>query len=64
MIDPESLITNDEAARLLGLKPQTLMMWRHESRGPAYVKVGRYVYYRRTDLSSWLTSHRCDPEAA
>jgi predicted DNA-binding transcriptional regulator AlpA len=63
-VDPDELIPNDEAARILGVKPATTTMWRHENRGPAYLKVGRLVYYRRADISRWLAAQLCDPEAA
>jgi excisionase family DNA binding protein len=63
-VDPDELIPNDEAARILGVKPQTPVMWRHEKRGPAYLKVGRLVYYRRADIARWLAAQIRDPEAA
>ncbi|WP_371922666.1 helix-turn-helix domain-containing protein [Simiduia sp. 21SJ11W-1] len=28
--------------------------WRCQGRGPRYVKVGRYVRYRTSDLLEWL----------
>jgi len=39
-IDPDELIPSDEAARLLGLKVHTLTSWRHEGKGPTYLKIG------------------------
>jgi predicted DNA-binding transcriptional regulator AlpA len=63
-VQPEELLPNHEAARLLGVKPSATVMWRHQSCGPAYVKVGRLVYYRRADIARWLAAQVCDPEAA
>ncbi|UCE07462.1 MAG: helix-turn-helix domain-containing protein [bacterium] len=61
MISKEML--NDlEAARLLGLRPQTLRNWRHKQRGPSYIKLGRRVVYKLSDLSEYLTKHRINPE--
>ena len=38
------------AADVLGMAVQTLRNWRHQSKGPAYLKVGRSVRYRMEDL--------------
>lgn len=55
--DPNQLLTTEQAAQILGLRPQTLALWRssrrHELR---YLKVGRLVRYRRGDLEHWLDS--------
>lgn len=34
------LLTNDEAAALLGIKPNTLEIWRTKGKGPEFVKLG------------------------
>lgn len=38
------------AAEFLGVKPNTLEIWRHQRRGPKFYKVGRCVVYDRNDL--------------
>lgn len=48
------LLTNDQAAALLGLSPETLPVWRVRGRGPQHIKVGRLVRYRESDLQAWL----------
>jgi predicted DNA-binding transcriptional regulator AlpA len=63
-IEPEELITSEKAAKALGVKPQTLANWRSEKQGPRYVKVGRLVYYRRSDICAWLATQIRDPRAA
>lgn len=45
--------TADAAARL-GVETATLDNWRWSGRGPAFVKVGRLVRYRLSDLADWL----------
>lgn len=35
------LLTNEEAAALLGIKPNTLEIWRTKGKGPEFVKLGR-----------------------
>ena len=51
------LLTRTEAAEYLNVKPQTLAVWVHRGvPGPAYVKVGRSVRYRKSDLDAWIES--------
>jgi Helix-turn-helix domain len=52
------LVTADEAARILGnLAPNTLAVWRTTKRyALPYLKVGRLVRYRRSDLEKFLAS--------
>ena len=48
------LIPPPQLAGLLNISIRTLERWRVEGVGPAYVKAGRRVLYRREDVESWL----------
>lgn len=48
--------TTEQAAIFLGLKPNTLNVWRVQGRGPAYRKIGRNVRYVESDLAAFLES--------
>ena len=48
------LLDNEGAAELLGISPTTLPRWRWAGIGPAYLKLGRAIRYRRADLEAWL----------
>ena len=48
------LLTTAEAAAYVGLSPRTFERYRVTGEGPPYLKVGRLVFYRRTDLDAWL----------
>lgn len=51
----DKLLTREEAAMYLGLKPQTLAIWHSQGRnGLRLIKVGRAVRYRLSDLERWL----------
>jgi predicted DNA-binding transcriptional regulator AlpA len=63
-VDPNELISADEVARLLRVKEATLTAWRNQERGPAYLKIGRFVHYRRRDICEWLAAQRHCPMAA
>lgn len=43
---------------------RTLRQWRYLGVGPAYVKVGRHVRYRRSDLDAFIAEHRVNPTGA
>jgi excisionase family DNA binding protein len=47
-------LTTPEAARYLNFEVSTLEQWRWNGRGPRFVKIGRYVRYRLSDLDAFL----------
>lgn len=54
---PTDLLTPDQLACALGLSHRTLAAWRSNRRGgPAWVKCGASVRYRRQDVAAWLDS--------
>lgn len=58
-ISREPLISPAEAAEVLGVKVQTLSVWRCSGRhGLPFLKVGAAVKYRRSDLEDWLSGRR------
>ena len=51
------LLNREQAARYLGLKPQTLAVWASTGRYELpFIRAGRYVRYRKQDLDRWLES--------
>lgn len=58
--DESRLLTNDEAAELLGLKPCTLETWRYQRKGPPFRKHGRRVFYAASELTAWSAAQRVD----
>lgn len=54
---PSPLFSPNEAAEYLGVDPKTLCVWRCTKRYRLpYVKVGRNVRYRLSDLQAWIDS--------
>jgi hypothetical protein len=41
----EPLLPEEDAARELKVKPQTMSAWRYRGIGPRYIKVGKLVFY-------------------
>lgn len=53
----KSLLNSREAALFLGIGEETLAVWRCTKRYPLpYVKVGRLVKYRLSDLEAFIES--------
>ncbi len=50
----QQLLTSAEAASLLGLKEQTLALWRSSGGGPEYIKTGRKVRYRPEAIQDYI----------
>jgi hypothetical protein len=54
---PDGLLTEVGAADLLSLSVRTLQAWRARAFGPAFVRAGRAVRYRRRDLLAWMDAN-------
>jgi len=51
--DPDVLLFGAEAAYLAGLSVRTFEALRLKGGGPPFVKLGRAVRYRRSDVLAW-----------
>ena len=52
-----NLLTPQEVSRILGVSVETLNVWRATNRYPLpYVKAGRLVRYRLTDINAFIES--------
>lgn len=64
LIPSSALLTPQEAAEYLRTKDRTLERWRHTGGGPPFVKIGRRVCYKLTDLDTWLAHQRREHTSA
>ena len=55
--DPDSALSENQAADFLGLSVRTLQAWRFRGGGPCYVKIGRAVRYQRRELIAFQKAH-------
>ncbi len=53
-----------EVAALLHVALATLRRWRLLREGPAWLKIGRAVYYHDSDIAAWIDSQRQEPARA
>lgn len=62
--DPEQLLTNRQAALLLGCSPLTLEQWRfHKRYNIPYIKLDRAVRYRRADVVAFIQARLKTPKS-
>ncbi len=54
------LVTTAVAARRLYVSPRTMIRWRELRKGPPFVRAGRRVLYRISDIDAWLDKHRAE----
>lgn len=50
----ERALSEHEAAAMLGLSVATLRLWRHRKKGPAFLRLGRAIRYRRADVERFM----------
>ncbi len=64
--DPEELLTEAQAAALLGMRPATLCVWRCRGYGPAFLRIGRKrrpsIRYKRGVILAYRDGGATDPE--
>ncbi|MBG0846861.1 helix-turn-helix domain-containing protein [Pseudomonas chengduensis] len=64
-LTPETLLTPEQAAQVLGLSVKTLATWRSTGRHAlSFIKCGSRIRYRRADLDAWLASRQHTSAAA
>lgn len=61
LLDRDALFTEIEAADVLNISVRTLQAWRSRFFGPAFVRAGRSVRYRRRDLLTWIDVNTVRP---
>lgn len=59
VIDPDSLLDQSRVAEILGTTTKFLEARRVRGGGPPFIRVGRLVRYRRSDVIAWLDSRCC-----
>lgn len=57
------LLTNIEVADMLGIKPNTLEIWRLKGKGPKFKKMGKEkqapIRYDEAQVLAWLEAQTC-----
>jgi predicted DNA-binding transcriptional regulator AlpA len=56
----DRLLTEQEAAPLIGVRPQTMCKWRMQGNpdAPKFIKIGRSCRYKLSTLKEWMASRQ------
>ena len=54
----DRILNERTVADILSLSVKTLQAWRRQKRGLAYVKMGRAIGYRESDIDAWQRKSR------
>lgn len=54
------LSTESQLAKFLNTEVRTLQSWRYQKIGIPYIKVGRSVRYRKSDVETYLANQRVE----
>ena len=60
----EQFLEIDDVAGLLRVSRSVLAKWRMRGRGPRFIKAGRRILYRQSDIAHWLCDQTHDSTAA
>lgn len=52
----QNILSTKRAAGYIGLSPATLEAWRCRGSGPKFLKLGKAIRYRQSDLEDFLNS--------
>ncbi|MEM7442003.1 MAG: helix-turn-helix domain-containing protein [Pseudomonadota bacterium] len=55
------MLMPEQAAMETGVAKQTLADWRHQQKGPPFVRIGRSIRYRKAALEQWAQDCEIDP---
>ncbi len=56
-MDTPEVMTTEQVADYLQVRPRTVERWCYTGDGPTFVKVGRHRRFRRADVDAWLEEH-------
>jgi predicted DNA-binding transcriptional regulator AlpA len=64
MEDQDHIDTEDFTAKRLHMSLSGLRKWRAQGKGPPYLRMGKLIRYRRSDVDRWLQEHQSDSAAS
>jgi predicted DNA-binding transcriptional regulator AlpA len=62
-MNTDRLLNDQETSQLIGRARQTLANDRSARRGLPYIKIGRSIRYRLSDVLAFIEARRINPEA-
>ena len=60
-VDLDDLLTSEQTSAILGIRKNTLEIWRCKGKGPAFIKLGEHpsspIRYQRSRVMAWINAH-------
>jgi hypothetical protein len=60
-VELDDLLNNEQTSNLLGIKKNTLEIWRSKGKGPPFIKLGSHpsspIRYQRSRVMDWLAQN-------
>lgn len=53
----EQFLNEKQLAEMLNIQSETLRNWRWEGKGPIFIKIGRNVRYRMSDVLNYINGN-------
>jgi hypothetical protein len=53
-LSDDPIVSQTEFAKSIGHSPRTVQRWRTTGEGPAYIKLAKKIFYRRSAIQTWL----------
>ena len=50
----DRLLTSEDVSEYLRVSPHTIEMWRRKKVGPPWLKIGRSIRYKFSEVHAWL----------
>lgn len=54
----EALLSPKIAAQFLTMTENRLAKYRHTGGGPTFIRLGRRIFYRESDIEAWIEKNR------
>jgi len=60
-VELDDLLDSEQTSSLLGIKRNTLEIWRCKGKGPAFIKLGEHpsspIRYQRSRVMAWIAAN-------
>lgn len=54
------LLTEPQAAAILGIAPRTLRAWREQGRAPQHINLGRFIRYSPSAVTAYIMKRQAE----
>jgi hypothetical protein len=56
--EQDKILTDPQFTQTYNFSPRTTETWRRNGNGPPFLRIGRRVFYRLSDIEAWLATKR------